>query len=221
MKTLWLIPLLLAACLARPDLARADLKWQATRLEFHPALTDKEVKGEFTFTNDGNQPVIIDSVDTGCGCTSATLARTTYQPGETGTIDVIFHLGERTGFQDKPIRVNIHGAKDPVILTMATYIPELMKIQPRYVFWRQGDPPQPHIIKLTVPPGMKVSTVHAFSPNPKFKATIQTIHEGSFYLLTVTPVDTAGDSTTTLAIEAIAGPGNPKTLHAFATITPK
>ncbi|HEX4084654.1 MAG TPA: DUF1573 domain-containing protein [Chthoniobacteraceae bacterium] len=213
----WTLPLLLAACLT----ARADIQWQATRLEFHPALSDKEVKGQFAFANDGNQPVTIDSVETGCGCTSATLAKKTYQPGEKGTIDVVFHIGERTGYQDKPIRVNIHGSKTPVVLTMDTYIPELMKMQPRYVFWRRGDPPRPQWIKLTASPGMKVTAVHAFSPNPKFKASIQTVHEGSFYLLTVTPVDTSGDGATTLAIEALAGPGNPKTLHAFATITPE
>jgi hypothetical protein len=201
--------------------ARADLTWQAMRLEFHPGLDDKEVKGEFTFTNTGSDPVTIDSVETGCGCTSATLAKTTYQPGEKGSVQVVFNIGERTGFQDKPIRVNIHGAKGPVVLTMAAYIPELMKIEPRYIFWRAGDAPQPRLVKLTVPPGQKISGVHVFSPNSRFKARVQTVREGAAYLVMVTPADTAGEISAKLDIQAMAGPGNPRTLHLFASIIPK
>jgi hypothetical protein len=226
-RTGWPVPrrrwakCLLGALLLAGASARGDLKWQATRLEFHPALADKEVKAEFPFTNDGSAPVIIDSVVPGCGCTTAALDKMTYQPGGKGLVKATFTIGERTGFQDKVIRVKIHGVQEPVVLTMATYIPELLRIEPRYVFWRAGDPPQPRIIKLTVMPGVKLTVPHVFSVNPRFKATVQTIHEGSFYLLDVTPVDTATDASTVLDIEAMAAPGIAKKFEALANIVPK
>lgn len=224
---------LLVALLLAGAAARGDLTWQATRLEFHPAVSDREVKAQFLFTNEGNQPVSIDSVTPGCGCTTAALDKLTYQPGEKGSLQVVFHIGERTGFQDKVIQVKIHGVKDPVVLTMATYIPELMRIEPRFLFWRQGDPPVPRMIKLTVLPQASLCRLHVISTNPKFKATIHTIREGSAYLLVVVPADTAGDASTVFAIEAMAvpgvpaapgspgAPGVPKTFQAFAHITPK
>ena len=207
--------------------ARGDLTWQTTRLEFHPAVSDREVKAEFQFTNEGTQPVSIDSVTPGCGCTTTALDKLTYQPGEKGSVKAIFHIGERTGFQDKVIRVNIHGIKDPVVLTMATWIPELMRIEPRYLFWRAGEPPVPRIIKLTVLPAARLARLHVISTNPKFKATIQTLHEGRAYLLVVTPADTVGDASAVFAIEAQAAPavpnapGIPKSFQAFAHITPR
>ncbi len=138
-----------------------------------------------------------------------------------GLVKATFTVGERTGFQDKVIRVKIHGVQDPVVLTMVTYLPELLRIEPRYVFWRAGDPPQTRLIKLTVMPGVKLTAPHVFSVNPKFKATVQTIHEGSFYLLDVTPTDTATDGSTVLDIEAMAAPGVAKKFEAIANIVPK
>jgi hypothetical protein len=212
---------LLATLLLTGAAARADLKWQTTRLEFHPAVADKEVTGEFPFANAGPDPVTIDAVEPGCGCTTATLDKATYLPGEHGRVEATFHIGERTGFQDKVIRVRIRGVKDPVVLTMATYIPELVKLEPRYVFWRVGDSPEPRLIKLTVLPEARLANVHAISTNPKFKTSVQPIHQGSLYLLTVTPLDTSTDTSAVFAIEAMAAPGIPKKFSAFANIVPK
>jgi hypothetical protein len=219
----------LAALLVVGAAARADLKWEATRLEFHPAVSDRDVTARFPFTNEGTEPVVIDAVETGCGCTTAALAKLTYQPGEKGSVQATFHIGERTGFQDKVIRVRIHGVQDPVVLTMATFIPELLKIEPHYVFWRLGDPPVPRIIKLTVLPDARLDHLHVVSSNPKFTAAIHPLQEGSAYLLVVTPTDTATDVSTVFAIEAMAGPAPgvanapiiPKRFQAFANIIPK
>jgi len=200
--------------------ARADLRWDSTRVELHPSMSDREVKGDFAFINTGNQPVTIDSVEPGCGCTTVALAKPTYQPGERGHVEAIFHIGERTGVQAKPIRVSIHGVKEPVILSLITYIPELLRVEPRDVFWRAGDAPVPRFIKLTASPEARLAELHVLSTNPKFKATLQTIHKGSDYLLVISPVDTSSEATTTLFIEAMAGPGILKKFQAFANIAP-
>jgi hypothetical protein len=214
-------PFLVGILLLASAAARADLKWDTTRLEFHPALTDQEVKAQFPFTNAGTGPVTIDAVESGCGCTTTTLDKLTYQPGEKGSVQALFHIGERTGFQDKIIRVRIHGVRDPVILSMATFIPELMKIEPRFVFWRVGDPPEPRTIKLTVQPEAKLAHLHVISTNPKFKTTLETLREGSAYRLVVTPTDTATNGSAQLAILALADPNIPKRFQALANVIPR
>jgi len=208
-------------------IARGQLKWETTRVEFHPAITEKAVTAEFPFTNAGTTPVAIDSVNSGCGCTTATLDKLVYQPGEKGKVSATFHIGERTGLQEKVVRVNIHGIKDPIVLTLATYLPELMRIEPRYLFWRVGDDPVPRFMKLTALPEARLLTVHVFSNSDRFKASMQPTHKGGSYLLVVTPTDTATDGKATLAIETMADPGVPgapavpKSFEAFASITPR
>ncbi len=196
-------------------------------MEFHPAITEKEVTAEFPFTNAGTAPVTIDAVEPGCGCTTARLDKRAYQPGEKGAVSATFHIGERTGMQVKVVRVTIHGVKEPVMLTIAADIPELMKIEPRYLFWRVGDDPAPRFMKLTALPDARLRAVQVFSNNARFTATMQPIHEGSEWLVVVTPSGTGTDAKATLAIEAMAdsgtpgAPGTEKSFEAFASITPR
>ena len=45
---------------------------------------------EFDFVNTGDTPLIIERVHPGCGCTTTTLDKLIYAPGESGTIDATF-----------------------------------------------------------------------------------------------------------------------------------
>jgi len=44
----------------------------------------------FTFVNSGDEPLIIEKVAPSCGCTTTTLEKTVYGPGESGTINAAF-----------------------------------------------------------------------------------------------------------------------------------
>jgi hypothetical protein len=44
----------------------------------------------FSFINAGDEPLVIQEVAPGCGCTTTTLGKTVYAPGETGVIDATF-----------------------------------------------------------------------------------------------------------------------------------
>ena len=213
---------LLLLMLSAAGIARADLQWDATQLQFHPAIADKDVYAEFSFVNSGTDTVTIDAVESACGCTTAALDKMAYQPGEKGKVTATFHIGDRTGLQDKVIRVRIHGTKAPTVLTMATYIPEVMKIDPHYVFWRAGEPPQPRMVKISVLPGVKVSGVHAITLNPDYKVTLQTRLAGQQYVMLVSPTAAAtANATATFEIHAIVDPGVSKVFRVFANIIPR
>ena len=51
--------------------ARAELKWEQTSVELHPAANDKQAVGHFNNQNTGKTPVHFKSVHASCGCTTA------------------------------------------------------------------------------------------------------------------------------------------------------
>jgi hypothetical protein len=67
---------------------------------------------EFGFLNSGDQPLIIEKVHPGCGCTTTTLEKMTYAPGESGTIDAAFKPNA-TGKLAKTITVLSNDAEAP------------------------------------------------------------------------------------------------------------
>ena len=61
---------------------------------------------DFTFTNTGNAPLIIQNVVTTCGCTTPEYTRQPIRPGESGFIKVSYDVKGRPGAIDKTITVH-------------------------------------------------------------------------------------------------------------------
>ena len=53
---------------------------------------------EFTFTNDGNEPLILTGVRASCGCTTPTWTKESVMPGKTGTIKVRYNTNNVGSF---------------------------------------------------------------------------------------------------------------------------
>ena len=64
--------------------ARAELKWEQTSVELHPAAADKQAVGHFKYENTGKTPVHFKSVHASCGCTTAQSQKEEVPPGEKG-----------------------------------------------------------------------------------------------------------------------------------------
>jgi hypothetical protein len=59
----------------------------------------------FTFTNKGNEPLIVEEVEQPCGCTIPSWSKAPVMPGKTGEIKVIFNSNERPGVFRKTLAV--------------------------------------------------------------------------------------------------------------------
>ena len=60
----------------------------------------------FKFTNEGEKPLVIKSVQPSCGCTGATTdGKKEYGEGESGEIKVTFNTQGRSGHQEKHVNV--------------------------------------------------------------------------------------------------------------------
>lgn len=59
----------------------------------------------FTFTNTGDEPLIISDAKGSCGCTVPDYPRQPIQPGETGEINVVYKPGSQVNQQTKTVTI--------------------------------------------------------------------------------------------------------------------
>lgn len=74
---------------------------------------------EFKFTNDGDKPLKLISVNPSCGCTSPKWPREEIAPGQSGVITVEYNSQGRPGAFTKYITVNSNGSSTPITLTIS------------------------------------------------------------------------------------------------------
>ena len=74
-----------------------EITFSETRTEWGTIQEQNgNVSHDFQFMNTGDKPLLIKSVITSCGCTSAEWSKEAYQPGEKGTIRLTYHPQGRT-----------------------------------------------------------------------------------------------------------------------------
>jgi hypothetical protein len=73
-----------------------------------------ELQYNFRFTNKGNAPLVIERVQTSCGCTGATVGdKKEYTKNESGEIKVNFSTQGREGHQEKTITIFSNDPENP------------------------------------------------------------------------------------------------------------
>src|SRR5437868_4939824 len=145
-------------------IARAELKWDQTSIELHPAMGDKQAIAHFKYENVGKIPVRFKSVHASCGCTTAQTQKEEVPPGEKGEITATFNIGDRTGMQVKQVTVMTDDpdqAHATTILTLKADIAAPVDIKPAFVYWRGGEEPKPKtvVVKAAKEFGAKNITV--------------------------------------------------------------
>ena len=196
--------------------ARAELKFDKTEIELHPAPADKQAVGHFTYQNTGKQPVHFKSVKASCGCTTAQSQKDEVPPGEKGEITATFNIGDRTGTQVKTVTVETDDAANPrTVLTLKTIIPQLLEVTPTFVFWKQGDKPDPKAITVKVGKEFTVNHIKVTSSSPDYQTKVEETGKGEFKI-DVQPKDTNSLTASTLTIQP---EDSQKVFYATARIT--
>jgi hypothetical protein len=195
--------------------ARAELKFDKTEIELHPAPADKQAVGHFTYQNTGKTPVKFKSVKASCGCTAAQTQKDEVPAGEKGEVTATFNIGDRTGTQVKTVTVETDDPANPkTVLTLRTIIPQQLEISPTFVFWKQGDKPEPKTITVKVGKEFTVKHIKVTSSAPDFQTKVEE-GKGEFKI-DVQPKDTNTVGGTTLTIQP---EDSPKVFYATARIT--
>lgn len=84
-------------------------------------------KYTFTFKNTSQQPVVIQTVISSCGCTTTDWTRSPIMPGESGKIDATFLNDQGPYPFDKSLTVYITGEQRPVVLRIKGVVHEKSK----------------------------------------------------------------------------------------------
>lgn len=73
---------------------------------------------EFIFKNSGNEPLVLSSVTTSCGCTVAAWPKEPILPGSTGTIKVSYNKMGNPGTINKNITVQSNATNGTIVLNI-------------------------------------------------------------------------------------------------------
>src|SRR5262249_56141294 len=181
-----------------------------------PARGDKQAIGHFQYQNVGKAPVHFKSVHASCGCTDAQTQKDQVGPGEKGEITATFNIGDRTGTQVKTVTVETdEAANQKTVLTLRAVIPQELEINPTFVFWKQGDKPDPKTITVRAGKDFDVKHIKVTSSSPDFQTKVEEAGQGQFKI-DVQPSEPNRPIASTLTIQS---ENSPKTFYATARIT--
>jgi hypothetical protein len=149
------------------------LHWDSTEAVLRIDDTKKTGQARFTFTNTSTTPVDILQVHPECGCTAALPAKTHFEPGEKGEVQVEFrHDGMRTGTIRIPIDVTTSDVKQPTQLMFLVEIETLVALKTHAIFWRAEQAREPRAVRITVSAEKPVKLVSASCSDPGLSAKL-------------------------------------------------
>ncbi len=199
--------------------ARAELKWDQTTLELHPAFGDKEAVGHFKYQNIGKTPVKLTSVKASCGCTVPTWKKDEVGPGEKGEITATFSIGNRTGTQVKTVTVQTdEPASQPMMLTLKAVLPEGVTLIPSFVYWKVGEKPEGKTILVKAGKDYLAKQIEVQTSNPQFGATVEPVKGGGSWKILVTPLQTERSGSAVITVKTDFPKDSPGVFSATASV---
>lgn len=100
----------------------AVIRLDETSYEFGDIIQGEKVSHIFTFTNSGNQPLILSDIVTTCGCTAPSWSRDPILPGQSGEIQITFNSDNKMGRQNKGITILSNAINSPARVTISCNI---------------------------------------------------------------------------------------------------
>ncbi len=94
------------------------LSFEASTYDFGQIDQGEVVDHDFTFTNNSSDPVVINKVKAGCGCTVGDYKKEPILPGETSMISASFNSKGKSGKQRKTLSVFTSLSEEPMALTL-------------------------------------------------------------------------------------------------------
>ena len=95
----------------------ASFKWSATEFDFGKIKVGVPATHEFTFTNSGDSPLIISTVQASCGCTVTAYSKEPIEPGASGFVTATYNAA-KVGQFNKTVTVNSNTEQGLVQLTI-------------------------------------------------------------------------------------------------------
>lgn len=153
---------------------------------------DEELTATFQFTNTGEDPITLVDISTSCGCTTAKPEKRTFEPGEAGSFEAVFHVGSRVGKQRPAIMVQTTDPSRPLYrLFLELDIPQTVEVKPRLLIWNLDEEPTSRTIDVHLHPEIEgtVSNVRFLRQGMPFSFEVEEATPQEHYRIKVTPDD--------------------------------
>ena len=203
--------------------ARAELKWEQTTADLHPAIGDKEAVAHFKYQNVGTTPVHFKSVHPSCGCTAAQSQKEQVAPGEKGEVTATFSIGGRTGQQVKTVTVQTddpNPTQATTILTLKAMIGQALEINPTFVYWQNGEEPKPKTVVVKASRDFPAKNLTVKSNNQVFTAKVQPGASAGEWKIEIRPKETSHPTATALTIQSDFPKEAPRSFYVNAQVNP-
>lgn len=193
--------------------------------EIHAKADVREVEVAFEFENAGSEPVTIARLESSCSCVRVGLKdeKRRYEPGEKGTVEAVFEVGNFSGAVHKMIQGWAEGdaqGSPSLRLGLTIHLPVLVAMEPKTLRWDQGGKPETKTIEIRMQADDPIRVKRASALNENFALEVETVEEGRHYRLKVTPQSTAEAALAVFQIETDCRVERHRTQRAFATIRP-
>ncbi len=99
-------------------IAQGEIKFEKESHNFNVINEGVQAKYDFVFLNTGNQPVIIQSVNASCGCTTPFYTKEPIMPNKKGLISASFDSNGRPGVFNKSVTVVSNAKNGSITLTI-------------------------------------------------------------------------------------------------------
>lgn len=109
-KSLLILLLLLTAA---ASYGQAIISFDDKTKKFDKTKAGEILYFEYTFSNSGNEPLLISEVKVTCGCTKPEFPNEPVKPAESGTIKVSFDTKGKIGYQDRILEVISNAKNSP------------------------------------------------------------------------------------------------------------
>lgn len=148
----------------------------------------EEVEHDFILRNIGDEPVIIQKIDSSCGCTTTRLGGKVLQPGISTVLTAKINLRGRRGSQNKHIYVQSNDPKQPqLVLKMVGNVTSQIDIFPRRIDFMDIKPDQSvsRTAMITNNAGKPMRITGMVSTGKFFSVDRKTIEEGKRYQIEI------------------------------------
>ncbi len=194
-----------------PLLLQGQMQFQEIENQANYKFGDKEVRRIFKFKNDGDYPVTFNSITSSCGCTTTSLDKITYLPGEEGEIEAIFTIGQREGLQRKKITALTDDSDNSRYeLILEVNIPKIAEFNTRLLYWKKDESLDPKTITIDFQPNEPIKITDLKISNDSFNLDIDEVLTGKKYIISVDPGTARNSKNGNLLVKTDFPKDNPK-----------
>lgn len=181
--------IILTACASFAH-ASGELRFPRPEMTVRVPADKDAIAVVFPFSNQSDHPVKLGAIKPDCECTTATYEgdKKTLQPGESCNVTAVMKTGNFSGKVRKEITVQAEDSTYKIAI-LAT-IPEIIRLNPRQLAWKQGEPPTPQTITITLDPSCPMKLKEVNMSGTGFEFTPVTVVAGKTYRIVITPKST-------------------------------